>query len=157
MVVPEALREAAATPAMVGGTVSLLTVTTTGAEVVTLPAASRATAVSEWLPLPVLAVFQEIVYGAAVTSAPKLTPSSLNCTPTTPTLSEALALTATAAATVEAAAGAVIATLGGAPSTLLPLPTSGAEAARLPAASRATAVTVWLPLTAVPACPRAPA
>src|SRR2546430_1722762 len=32
MVVPEALREAAATPAMVGGTVSLLTVTTTGGE-----------------------------------------------------------------------------------------------------------------------------
>src|SRR2546430_15241788 len=139
MVVPEALREAAATPAMVGGTVSLLTVMTRGAEVVTLPAASRATAVSEWLPLPVLAVFQEIVYGAAVTSAPKLTPSSLNCTPTTPTLSEALALTATAAATVEAAAGAAVAPAGGAASTVLTLPTRGAGGAGVAAGARPTA------------------
>src|SRR5206468_10081950 len=55
----------------------------------------------------------ETAYGAAVTSAPRLTPSSLNCTPTTPMLSVALAETVTVPATVTPAAGAVMETVGG--------------------------------------------
>src|SRR2546426_345457 len=112
MVAPEALREAAATPAMVGGTVSLLTVTTTGAEGGTLPAASRATAVTVWLPLTAVAVFQETAYGAVVFSAPRLTPSSLNCTPATATLSEAVAETVTAPLSMAPAVGVVSDTVG---------------------------------------------
>ena len=42
----------------VGGVMSLLTVTLTGAEVVVLPAASRAIARRVWAPLPAAAVFQ---------------------------------------------------------------------------------------------------
>ena len=63
-----------------------------------------------------LAVFESHarVYGETVSSAPRFTPSSLNCTPTTPTLSLAVALTATVAPdTVDPPAGAVIATVGG--------------------------------------------
>src|SRR6266850_1190411 len=45
------------------------TVTITGEEVVRFPAASRATAVRVWEPFPVLAVFQEVEYGAEVSSA----------------------------------------------------------------------------------------
>src|SRR5258705_3049297 len=41
-----------------GGVVSLSTVIDTGAEVVVLPAASRATAVSECAPFPMVALFQ---------------------------------------------------------------------------------------------------
>src|SRR5438445_13893084 len=54
-----------------------------------------------------------MAYGAAVTSAPRFAPSSLNCTPTTPTLSVALAETVTVPATVAPSAGAVIETVGG--------------------------------------------
>src|SRR5436190_16661591 len=74
---------------------ALLTVTSTAVAVVVLPAASRATAASEWLPLTTAVVFQVIVYGAARTSAPRFAPSSLNCTPTTAMLSEAVADTVT--------------------------------------------------------------
>ena len=42
-----------------GGVVSFDTVTVTPAEVVTLPAASRATAVSVWEPLLAVVVFQD--------------------------------------------------------------------------------------------------
>src|SRR5439155_9581624 len=107
---------AGAVIATVGGVVSgigLVTVTITAAEVAVLPAASRATAVTVWLPLALKVVFQDIEYGATVTSAPKLAPSSLNWTPTTPTLSVALAETVTEPATVAPAAGAVIDTVGG--------------------------------------------
>ena len=48
-----------------------------------------------------------------VSSVPKLTPLSLNWTPTTPTLSEALAETAIVPETVALLAGAVIDTVGG--------------------------------------------
>src|SRR5207245_8308886 len=75
-----------------GAVVSLKTVTVTAAEVVLLPAASRATAVSTCEALVAVLVSQETTKGAAVTSAPRLAPSSLNCTPTTPTLSAAFAL-----------------------------------------------------------------
>src|SRR5207247_10701600 len=83
---------------------ALSTVTLTAAVVAVLPAASRATAVTLWAPLATRVVFHEREYGAAVTSAPRLAPSSLNCTPTTPTLSVALAETVIVPATVAPAA-----------------------------------------------------
>jgi hypothetical protein len=55
-----------------------------------------------------------------VTSAPRFAPSSLNCTPTTPTLSAALAETVVVPATVAPAAGAVIETVGGVLSLVAP-------------------------------------
>jgi hypothetical protein len=58
-------------------------------------------------------VFHEIAYGLVVSSAPRLMPSSLNCTPATPTLSPADAETETMVPeTVEPLAGAVNDTVG---------------------------------------------
>jgi hypothetical protein len=48
-----------------------------------------------------------------VSSEPKLLPSSLNCTPTTPESSEALAVTVVLPETVAPALGAVMDTVGG--------------------------------------------
>src|SRR5213592_4740843 len=96
---------------MVGAALS--TVTLTAAAVVVLPAASRATAVRVCAPLVAPVVFQEMEYGTANTSVPRLAPSRWNCTPTTPTLSVAVAATETVAATVAPAAGAVSDTVGG--------------------------------------------
>src|SRR5437879_13391865 len=89
-----------------------------------------------------------MVYGALVTSAPRLTPSSLSCTPTTPTLSVALAETVTVPETVAPAAGAVIDTVGGVVS-LKTVTLTAAAVAVLPAASRATAARGWGALVAV--------
>src|SRR3989442_15412506 len=89
----------------VGGVVSLNPVTVTAAEVVRLPAASRATAVSVCEPLLAVVVFHDIEYGAAGSSPPRLAPSNRNCTPTTPTLSEALAVTLVVPPTVAPGAG----------------------------------------------------
>src|SRR5207253_890523 len=58
-------------------------------------------------------VFQDAEYGDAVSSVPSGVPSSLNCTPTTPTLSLALAVTVVVLETVAPPAGAVIETCGG--------------------------------------------
>src|SRR5437899_5872653 len=88
---------------IVGGVLS--TVTLTAAVVAVLPAVSRATAVKVWEPLAASVVFQEMAYGAAVTSAPRLTPSRLNCTPATPTLSVALAARVSVPPTVALASG----------------------------------------------------
>src|SRR5438094_1120134 len=129
---------------MVGGVLS--TVTLTPAEVAVFPAASRATAVRLWFPLEAKMLFHETEYGAAATSAPRLAPSSLNCTPTTPTLSVALAETVIVPATEAPAVGAVSETVGGALSTVT---LTTAEVAVFPAASRATAVRVWAPLVVV--------
>src|SRR5437762_6557626 len=94
--------------------VTLLTVTSSPLDVVVLPAASRATAVSVWRPLAIDVVSHVTANGVAATSAPRFAPSTLNCTPATPTLSDAVAVTATEAPeTVAPAAGAVIATAGG--------------------------------------------
>src|SRR5262245_6263520 len=68
--------------------------TATPADAVVFPAASLAMAVSVCDPLDALELFQLTVYGAARSSAPSGAPSSMNCTPATPTLSEAVALTA---------------------------------------------------------------
>src|SRR3989475_11262940 len=80
-----------------------------------------------------------MAYGAAVTSAPRFAPSSLSCTPTTPTLSVALAETVTVPATVTPAAGAVIDTVGGVVS-LKTVTLTAAAVAAVPAASPAPAV-----------------
>src|SRR2546427_1223400 len=120
-----------------GGVVSLNTVTVTGAEVVRLPAASRATAVSVCEPLLAVVVFQETEYGAAASSTPRLAPSSRNCTPTTPTLSEALAVTLVLPPTVAPETGEVLLTVGAVVS-LNTVTVTAAEVVRLPAASRAT-------------------
>jgi hypothetical protein len=89
------------------------TVTLTDDEVFVLPAASLATAVRVWVPLVAVVVFQVVEYGLEVSSEPKLLPSSLNWTPDTPVLSEAVAETATEEPeTVEPADGALRDTVG---------------------------------------------
>src|SRR5213594_1570405 len=72
------------------------TVTVTGTLEPTLLATSKAWAVRVWAPLVAVVVSQTIEYGGAVTSPPRATPSSLNWTVMTPTLSEAVADTITA-------------------------------------------------------------
>src|SRR5882762_8460332 len=121
----------------------LETVTVTCAELARLPAASRATAVRVCEPLAAPVVSQETEYGALVTSAPRLVPvSSTNCTPATPTLSEALALTGTVADTVWPLLGEVMLTVGGVVSGAAGVVAlAGLDCAeRLPAASKAATV-----------------
>src|SRR5207245_3261116 len=116
---------------------ALTTVTLTAAAVAVLPAASRVMAVRVCTSLLAAVVFHERTYGAVVTSAPRLAPSSLNCTPTTPTLSVALADTVTVPAMVAPADGAVIETVGGVVSGgAAVVNVTSADVARLPAASR---------------------
>src|SRR3954468_8885618 len=126
---------------MTGGPVEMVdSVSLPVAEVVALPAASRARADSAWPPFDTGAVFQEIEYGDAVTSAPRFAPSSRNWTPATPTLSDADAETMTPAPeTVAPPAGAVIDTVGDVRS-LFTVTVTPADVAVLPAPSRATAV-----------------
>jgi len=130
----------------VGGVVSLDTVTVIGAEVVTLPAVSPARAVSVWDPLLTVVVSHGTEYGNVVTIGPICTPSAKNRMLLIPTLSDALALTVTVLETVAPDPGAVIATVGGALSTV---PVTVADVVWFPAASRATAVRVCDPLLAV--------
>src|SRR2546422_7251799 len=98
----------------VGGVMSLDTVTVTGLDVHSVPRSpSLATAVRVCEPLLVVVVFQETEYGAEVSSAPRLLPSSLNWTPATvrlPTM-VTLAVTGTVPLTVEPEAGAVTLTI----------------------------------------------
>src|SRR5438128_8342752 len=91
----------------------LLTVTETVALVVLLPAASRARADRAWAPLEALAVFHDTEKVGPDCSAPNAAPSSRNCTPATPTLSEAVAVTVTTPDTVAPALGDVTLTVGG--------------------------------------------
>src|SRR5207237_971280 len=77
-----------------------------------LAAASLATASSVCWPLPTFVVSQVTSYGADVSSAPRFDPSSLNCTPATPTLSDAVADTVSVDETVAPAAGELIETVG---------------------------------------------
>src|SRR6266403_770592 len=97
----------------VGAVVSLETVTVIGEAVVVLPAASRATAVSVCDALLAVVVSHAIAYGAVVSSTPTFAPSRRNWTPTTPTLSDALALIVVVPETVAPFAGAVRLTVGG--------------------------------------------
>src|SRR5438270_4694565 len=64
-------------------------------------------------PLVALVVSHETEYGAAVTSAPRFVPSSWNCTPTTPTLSDSVADTVSVPETIAEATGAVMLMVGG--------------------------------------------
>src|SRR5882672_754378 len=138
-----------------GGGGVLLTITVTGAEVVRLPAASRATAVMVCEPLLAVVVFQETEYGALVSSAPKLAPSILNCTPATPTLSEAPAEIGTVPWIVAPLPGEATLTAGGVVSAgggggaLFTVTVTRAELNVRPSRpSRATAVRVCEPLPA---------
>src|SRR5207253_1077092 len=131
-----------------GGVVSLNTVTVTGAEVVRLPAASRATAVRVCEPLLAVVVFQETEYGAAASSTPRLAPSSRTCTPPTPTSSADTALLRAVSVGAACLAAGLMVTEGGVVS-LNTVTVTAAEVVRLPAASRATAVSVCEPLLAV--------
>ncbi len=72
-------------------TTVLFTVTVIGFDVFVLPAWSRAVAVIVCVPLDTGIVFQVPEYGDTDSSVPRFTPSILNCTPTTPTLSDAVA------------------------------------------------------------------
>ena len=92
--------------------VELMTFTVTGADVVALPAASRATAVSVWLPAALCVVSHWTWYGALVSSAPRSAPSTRKRTPATPRSSAAVAATVTVPLTVPGA-GAVSWTVGG--------------------------------------------
>src|SRR5213078_1645619 len=95
----------------IGGGAALETVTVTGSEVNRIPSASRATAVKVWNPLLVVVVSQETEYGGLKSSAPRLTPSSLNWTPATGIPAGLrLARTVIGPETVESEVGDVMAT-----------------------------------------------
>src|SRR5436309_3287960 len=128
--------------------VAFATVTVTAADIVVLPAASRATAVSVCEALLVVDVSHSIVNGAAVSSVPRFAPSSRNWTPATPTLSAAVAVIVVVPETVAPFAGAVTLTVGGVVS-LKTVTVIAAEVVAFPAASRARAVSVCEPLAAV--------
>src|SRR5918996_428498 len=93
-------------------------------------------------------VFQDTEYGALVSSAPRLEPSSRNWIPAMPTLSEALAVTVTVFETVEPGEGDVMVTVGGDVS-FETVTVTAPEEVTLPAASRARPVSVWAPLLAL--------
>src|SRR5690349_16361024 len=88
------------------------TVTLTAAEVLVLPAASRARAVMLWLPFDAVFVSHDTEYGADASSLPRAAPSTKNCTPATRTLSEALACSVMVFDTVAPDAGEVTETFG---------------------------------------------
>jgi len=91
----------------------LETVTVTGSDVHSMPSESLATAVSVCETLLTIAVFQETEYGAEVSSAPRLAPSSLNCTPLTARepMMVTLAVTGTVPLTGDPSAGDVMVTI----------------------------------------------
>src|SRR6185503_7900955 len=94
----------AATSPVGGGAATLSTVTETPADVATLPAPSRATAVRVCVPFALVRVSQVAANGGVVSSDPSAAP---------PPASVADAVTAMDPETVAPAAGAVIATAGG--------------------------------------------
>jgi len=91
---------------------TLFTVTVLADDTAMFPELSRATAVSVWTPLTELAVFHDVEYGEAVASVPRFRPSSLNCTPDTATLSEAMAEMVTVPEIVAPSAGLLSETEG---------------------------------------------
>src|SRR6185503_3807490 len=103
---------------MVGVSLFAAIVMLTAVDVVCRPAASRARAAIVCAPLVALVESQLIEYGNAVNSGPIATPSSRNCTPTTPTSSDAFAATTTLTPETAPLAGAVIDTVGAAVSML---------------------------------------
>jgi hypothetical protein len=133
-----------------GGVATFDTVTVTMALVVAWPAAFLAIASRVWLPLLAAVVFQENTYGALLSAAPTLAPSTWNCTLATPTLSDAFAVTLTVPDAVAPFAGAVIDTVGGVPGgPLFTVTVTLALVAETPAVSFAIAVSVCAPLLAL--------
>src|SRR5262245_52105045 len=112
----------------------------TASDVDLFPAASRATAVSWCVPFAAPIVFHGIEYGAVVSSVPRGLPSNLNCTPTTPTASDASAAMVNDPTTVALSAGAVSEATGGTVSAFRTLKVTAVAVVEFPAASRATAV-----------------
>src|SRR2546426_3723834 len=96
-----------------------------------------------WVPGAAVVVSQLTAYGSVVSSTPRAAPSSWNWTPTTPTLSDALAETVTEPVTVAPEAGEVMATVGATVSDTVTV--TEAEVPVLLAASRAIALKVWAP------------
>ncbi len=94
-----------------GGGAAFDTVTETAVDVVELPAASSATAVSDTAPFAAFVVSQLIVNGAVVTLPSDVVPAR-NSTLATPLSSVAVAVTAVEPLTVAPAAGAESATAG---------------------------------------------
>src|SRR5438067_13521153 len=84
---------------------ALLTVTVTPEDTEVFPAASRATAVITCMPPAAVVVSHARVYGADDCSGPAFTLSILNCTPATPTSSDAAADKATVPETVAPSIG----------------------------------------------------
>ena len=84
--------------------------TLTGPEVERMPSESRATAVRVCHPSAAVVVAQVTEYGAVVVSAPRLTPSSWNCTPATPNGEPAFAVTVTVPPTRTPEGGEVMVT-----------------------------------------------
>src|SRR5437868_5914943 len=111
-----------------------------------LPSASRAIAVSVCEPLVAVVVFHATEYGGDISSAPRFTPSSWNCTPTTPPLSDAVADTLIVPVRNAPLAGDVMDTVGAVLSTAT---VTAFDVVRFPAASRAIAVSVCEPVGAV--------
>src|ERR1700740_1580273 len=97
-------------------------------------------------PFVAVVVFHDTEYGAAVTSDPRFAPSNWNCTPATPTLSDAVADTVIVPATDAPFAGDVSDTVGAVVSTVT---VTGFEVVRFPAASRAIAAKMCDPFVAV--------
>ena len=85
----------------------------TGADVVVLPAASRALAVRSCVPFVAAVVSHVTEYGELTSSAPSVCPSRRNWTAVTPMASDAVAVTLTLPLTVAPADGAEIETVGG--------------------------------------------
>jgi hypothetical protein len=120
LVVPTGSVPTGTTREITGGTVlaALLTTTSTAADVVVRPAASRAVAVIAYESSITEVEFQIIEYGAVASSLPILFPFNLNWTPATPTLSLAVAVMLTLdPETIAPSAGDVMETVGGVVST----------------------------------------
>src|SRR5206468_11865910 len=91
-------------------------------------------------------LFLQTIPARPATAVPRLAPSSLNWTPTTPTLSEWVFETRIVPATVAPGSGEEMEMVGGVLSTVT---LTAAEVAVFPAASRGTAVSVWYPYRAM--------
>jgi hypothetical protein len=130
--------------ATVGAVTSELEIVTETDAVVLFPAASLAIAESVYVPFACDVVLNEYVYGVAVSSLPRFDPFSWNCTPTTPILSDAVAVIATVPDTVAPVAGAEIATVGAVTSEL-EIVTETDAVVLFPAASLAIAEIVYVP------------
>jgi hypothetical protein len=120
------------------------TVTGTPAEVMVLPAVSRARAVRVWEPSVTVVVFQVTEYGAVVSVPISVVVSTKKSTAATPAVSEAVALTGVGPETGAPLAGSVTATVGPVVSMVTLSAPDGAEG--FPAASVAVAVMLWAPL-----------